>query len=142
MIGVLGFYSGEGAGNFSLHHRVQNGSGVTVILKEPFLGGRNNYEGRLKSSRTRLIRKRDRHSRSTKFRFGVIMLGTKTTPLLLGITVTVSLCITAAHCRQSTNFANGPRTKAFIIQRQHRWKSVYVTSAFIQRIKIIIIHVV
>jgi hypothetical protein len=25
------------------------------------------------------------------------------------MTVTVSLYITAAHCRQSTNFANGPR---------------------------------
>jgi hypothetical protein len=32
-------------------------------------------------------------------------------PLQLVITVTVSLCITAAHCRQSTNFSNGPRTK-------------------------------
>jgi hypothetical protein len=28
-------------------------------------------------------------------------------PLQLGITVTASLCVTAAHCRQSTNFANG-----------------------------------
>jgi hypothetical protein len=31
----------------------------------------------------------------------------KITPLQLGITVTDSLCITAAHCRQSTNFAIG-----------------------------------
>jgi hypothetical protein len=30
-------------------------------------------------------------------------------PLQLGITVTASLYITAANCRQSTNFANGPR---------------------------------
>jgi hypothetical protein len=30
-------------------------------------------------------------------------------PLQLGITVTASLCITAAHCRQSTKFSNGPR---------------------------------
>jgi hypothetical protein len=29
-------------------------------------------------------------------------------PLQLGITVTASLCITAAHCRQSTNFCDGP----------------------------------
>jgi hypothetical protein len=35
-------------------------------------------------------------------------------PLLqLGITVTASLCITAAHYRQSTNFANGPRKMYF-----------------------------
>jgi hypothetical protein len=27
-------------------------------------------------------------------------------PLQLGITVTASFCITAAHCRQSTNFSN------------------------------------
>jgi hypothetical protein len=35
---------------------------------------------------------------------------TTTLPILLqlGITVTTSLCITAAHYRQSTNFANGP----------------------------------
>jgi hypothetical protein len=31
-------------------------------------------------------------------------------PLQLGITVTASLFITAAHCRQSTNFSNGPHT--------------------------------
>jgi hypothetical protein len=31
-------------------------------------------------------------------------------PLQLRITVTASLCITAAHCSQSTNFSNGPRS--------------------------------
>jgi hypothetical protein len=30
-------------------------------------------------------------------------------PLQLGVTVTASLCIPLAHCRQSTNFANSPR---------------------------------
>jgi hypothetical protein len=30
-------------------------------------------------------------------------------PLKLGITVTASLCITAAHCRQSKNVSNGSR---------------------------------
>jgi hypothetical protein len=30
-------------------------------------------------------------------------------PLQLGIRVTASLYITAEHCRQSTNFPNGPR---------------------------------
>jgi hypothetical protein len=54
-----------------------------VILKEPFLGWRSNYEGRLKSSWTGgsepLLCRRSHNS------------------------------ITAAHCRQSTNFSNGPR---------------------------------
>jgi hypothetical protein len=45
---------------------------VTVVLKEHFLGWRSNYEGRLKSSWTRLIRKRDRHRTSIKFHLGVI----------------------------------------------------------------------
>jgi len=35
---------------------------------------------------------------------------TLTPPLQLGITVTASVCITAAHCRQSTKFSNAPRT--------------------------------
>jgi hypothetical protein len=30
-------------------------------------------------------------------------------PQQLNIIVTASLCTTAAHCRQSTNFSNGPR---------------------------------
>jgi hypothetical protein len=30
-------------------------------------------------------------------------------PLQLGKTATVSFCITAAHCHQSTNFPYGPR---------------------------------
>jgi hypothetical protein len=38
-------------------------------------------------------------------------------PLLqLGITFTASLCITAAHCRQSANFSNGPRIKRYFLQ--------------------------
>jgi hypothetical protein len=31
-------------------------------------------------------------------------------PLQLGITVTAPICITAAHCRQSTNLSNDPRS--------------------------------
>jgi len=31
-------------------------------------------------------------------------------PLQLGRTVTTSICITVAHCHQSTNFSSGPRT--------------------------------
>jgi hypothetical protein len=92
---------------------------VTVILKELFLVWRSNYEGRLKSSWTYLLRKRDRHRTFTKFRLRLCGGAVTVTyllryplPLQLDITVTVLLCITAAHCRQSINFANGPRTKS------------------------------
>jgi hypothetical protein len=36
--------------------------------------------------------------------------GMNITPLQLGVTVTASLCITGAHCRQSTDSSKGPRT--------------------------------
>jgi hypothetical protein len=42
-------------------------------------------------------------------------------PLKLGITVTSSLCITAAHCGQSTNFSNGPRKYAVKIWTGFNW---------------------
>jgi hypothetical protein len=65
---------------------------VTVVLKEPLLGWRSNYEGRLK-----------------------ILWTGGSAPLLYCY---ASLCITAAHCRQSTNFSNRPRTWQKVGARQ------------------------
>jgi hypothetical protein len=51
-------------------------------------------------------------------------------PLQLGITVTAYLCITAAHCRQSTNLSGGPPRKysAVTIRQEDGWdtKSVFL----------------
>jgi hypothetical protein len=54
---------------------------------------------------------------------------TLTPPLKLGITITVSLCITAAHCHQTTNFSNGLRILKKILTNNKsfgyiKWRSV------------------
>jgi hypothetical protein len=34
--------------------------------------------------------------------------------------VTASLCITAAHCRQFTNFSNGPRLIFYVVLKRRK----------------------
>jgi hypothetical protein len=76
---------------------------VTVVLKEPFLGWRSYYEGRLKSSRTgdsAPLLCRGRHN-----------------------------SITATHCRQSTNFSNDPLTcpaRLLLLENASIWRRVLI----------------
>jgi hypothetical protein len=79
---------------------------VTVVLKEPFLGWRNNYEGRLKSLWTHIIRKGHRHRTSTKHRLGVLWRG--------GDGVLFEWC-------ESTNVSNGPRIIKLSKQKSTIW---------------------
>jgi hypothetical protein len=71
---------------------------VTVVLKEPFLGWRSNYEGSLKRPWTG-----------------------GSAPLLCYY---ASLCITAAQCCQSMNFSNGPRNFIIIFLREFQGEFV------------------
>jgi hypothetical protein len=51
-------------------------------------------------------------------------------PLQLCITVTASLCITGAQCRQSTNFANGPQIYILSIVKLLKARNIRIRSAF------------
>jgi NADH:ubiquinone oxidoreductase subunit 5 (subunit L)/multisubunit Na+/H+ antiporter MnhA subunit len=55
-------------------------------------------------------------------------------PLQLGITVTVSLCITAAHCRQSKDFSNDPRILNILQAMGNTQHSIGATGTFLWRI--------
>jgi hypothetical protein len=107
-----------------------------VVLKEPFSGWWSNYKGRLKSSwthhiipftfsqsgcsivRSASLAKGGTSKKRPSLQLHKVPNHTTTMlppPLQLGVTVTASLCIIAAHCRQSTNFSNGSRICLHII---------------------------
>jgi hypothetical protein len=84
---------------------------VMVILKESFLDGRATrpFEKFVDSPYSKKRLSPHLHkvlTQSNKVRAHIITM--LLPPLQIGITVTTSLCITAVHCRQSMNLANGP----------------------------------
>jgi hypothetical protein len=60
-------------------------------------------------------------------------------PLQLGITFTACFCITAAHCRQSTNFSNGPRNLSHTVHfatRTQKNSSTTINNIFVDIIRL------
>jgi hypothetical protein len=58
----------------------------------------------------------------------------------LGITVTASLCITAAHCRQSMNFSNGPRLLFWTLINYLPQRVAYLLHVYKFRIQIHVLN--